>query len=133
MGYSLAELLVAVAIFSLTILAIVAVLRKGSELTVTDLHRKRAQALVDSCFESGSYQGSNYANLAGASRAVLIDPRNESNSGDDLSGALTITVAVDTNKASGTNIEYKRVTASVQWTEPEGAQTITLQKYLTAL
>src|SRR5512137_2385808 len=116
-GFSLAELLISVAIFSITVIAIVSVLRSGSELSTTDGHRKRARAVMDSCFESASYQPSNYTNLANVARSVLIDARDEGNAGDDLTGSLRITVAVVTDNSAGSSVEYKRVTLSVSWQE----------------
>jgi len=130
-GFSLAELLVSVAIFSITVIAIVSVLRSGSELSVTDGHRKRARAVMDSCLESASYQPSNSANLANVGRSVLIDARDPGNAGDDLTGSLGITVAVVTDNSTGTQVEYKRVTLSVSWPEPEAVQTLTLEKIIT--
>ena len=131
-GMTMAELLISVAIFSLAIIAAVAVLRKGSEISIADGHRKRARALIDSCFESPSCQPANYAALAAAARAVLIDPR-AAGTADDLSGTLNITVAAETNNSTGTTVPYKRVTVSVTWQEPEAAQTITLDKLITEL
>lgn len=131
-GYSLAELLIAVSIFSITIIALVGVLRKGSEISTTDGHRKRARALIDSCFESASYQPANYANLAAVSRAVLVDPRGNGTA-DDLAGTLRITVTPGTDNSSGTAIPFTRVTISVTWPEPEGSQAISLEKVLTNL
>jgi prepilin-type N-terminal cleavage/methylation domain-containing protein len=130
-GFSLAELLVSVAIFSITVVAIVSVLRTGNELSTTDGHRKRARAVMDSCFESASYQPSNYSNLASVARAVLIDARDPGDAGDDLTGSLRITVAVVTDNSTGIQVEYKRVNLSVSWQEPEAVQTLTLEKIIT--
>lgn len=132
-GYTLAELLVAVAIFSVTIAGIVAVLRKGIETTVTDTHRKRARTIIDSCFESASYQPANYAGMAAVNRAVLIDARNEGSPSDDLSGTLTISVTDQTDNSRAPAVAYKQVRATVQWTEPEGGQSLVLDKWVTAL
>ena len=130
--YSLAELLVAVGIFSVTVLAIASVLRTGSEINITDVHRQRARSIVDSCLESPSYSPQQYGAIAPANAVILIDPRAAGNS-DDLTGNLIITVAVDTNKANAAYVEYKRVNVSVQWNEPEGAQSVTMEKYLTSI
>src|SRR3989339_2192014 len=110
-GYSLAELLVAVAIISIAVVVIAAVLRKGAEITTTDGHRSRARALIDSTFESAPYQRRNFDAMANLSRSVLIDPRNEGSSGDDLSGTLTVTVTAESNASAAQTIGYKRVSA----------------------
>lgn len=137
-GYSLVELLVAVTIVTFTIIALVAMLRKGSEITITGNHRERARAIVDSSFESPWCHFSNYAAIATVSnRAVLIDARDTANASDNLTGTLAVTVVLDSNNAAGPGVGnwvvFKRVTISVSWQEPEGQQTIALEKWITGL
>jgi type II secretory pathway pseudopilin PulG len=132
-GYSLAELIVAAAIVTLTVVALAVVLRKGSEITVTDVHEKRARSVIDSCFESPAYDYRNYGVLPAVNRSVVVDPRDPSDAGDDLVGNLTITVEVDTSSSAGTDVEYKKVTVQVDWQEPEGPRSITMEKRLTDL
>lgn len=132
-GYTLVELLVAVAIFSIAIAGVVAVLRKGIETTVTDAHRQQARSLIMSCLESADYQPDKYTTMAGGHRPVVIDARNPATTADDLTGTLTVTITDHTDLSSATPVPYKAVSVSVQWTEPEGAQNITLEKWVTQL
>jgi hypothetical protein len=137
-GISLAELIVAGAIGSLAILVLVGVLRKGLEIAETTQHRQRARAIIDSCFESSRYQRDNFVNMpAFDSVAVLIDPR----SGTSLYGSLTVSVIagvhttplISSGIAARDNVSYKRIEATVAWREQQGAETVALQKTLTAL
>lgn len=139
-GFTLAELITAAGIIALTVFVLVGVLRKGNEISISTQHRQRARAIIDSCFESARLQYDNYVNLSGSdSASVLIDPRTESNPGDDLFGSLRIVVALDTNKTALTGqttidmVEYKRITISVTWNETQGSQTITVEKMVTKL
>jgi hypothetical protein len=132
-GFSLIEILVSSLIITLSVIALVTVIRKGSELVITESHRKRARSVIDSCFESPSYHYSNYWGLANVNRSVLIDPRDAGIDGDDLMGSLAIKVAVDTVKAGGTNVPAKKVIISVSWKEPEGLQSIILEKHITKI
>jgi type II secretory pathway pseudopilin PulG len=130
-GYSLVELLVASTILVVAIISIVTVVRKGSDLEVSDKHLRQARTIMNSVFESPVYRSGNYANLANDTRTVVIDPRG-SGTTDDLSGTLAI--AVTSATASGSNmttINYKKVQLTLSWNEPEGAQALTLARMVT--
>lgn len=136
-GFSLAELIVSAAIITFTIIVLVTILRKGNEVTSASRHRERARALIDSSFESSAYHYTNYTNLIGETRTVLIDPRNESDPADNLTGTLRISVEVGSSTAGGgvySNIEFKRVSMSVSWLEVGGrADTVALEKLITKI
>jgi len=136
-GYTLVELLVSSAILAISIVSIVAMIRKGRELDSTDGHRRRVRAIIDSCFESDAYQPANYGALAGAANvSVVVEPSGygrASNLTGSLSVTLTPAAAEDSVAANGgIFVHFRQVTASVVWTEPEGSQTLTLAKRLTA-
>lgn len=142
-GFTLAELIVAAAIASLAILILVAVLRKGTEISDTTKHRQRARAIIDSCFESPTYQYDrvSYINMpVFHSATVVIDPRS-SGAGDDLTGTLTITVTAGVNttpqsptgEAKRDNVAFKRIVMTVAWSEPQGPQSVTIEKTVTSL
>jgi type II secretory pathway pseudopilin PulG len=131
---SLVEILVAVAVISLSIIAVVTVLRKGSEISITEIHARRARILIDSCFESQSYHHSNYANFANFKGSVVIDERDRAVTTDDLIGTLAIRVIAGAKKSkNGTSVPYKEVTITVGWKEPEQAQTVTFSKWITQI
>lgn len=144
-GFTLAELIVAAGVTALTILALVGVVRKGTEITYVNQHRQRARAVIDSCFECPAYSFRNYDNLPGANGTpVLIDERDKSSAADDLPGTLNILVSIhDTNKTPLPNpidpardyVEYKTVTMTVSWQEPGIAQlqSVALRKFITRL
>jgi type II secretory pathway pseudopilin PulG len=133
-GMSLIEILVAVAVLSLSIIAVVAVLRKGSEISITEIHARRARIIIDSCFESQSYHYSNYDKFVNFNGGVVIDERDRASTTDDLTGSIEI-VVVPQKKLSkdGTTVPYKEVTITVGWNEPEQKQTVTFSKWITKI
>lgn len=74
-GYSLVELMVSATIIALLAIAVVSMVRKSNHLRSEDAHRRRARAIIDSCFESRSYHYSNYVDLSGDTLSVIIDER----------------------------------------------------------
>jgi hypothetical protein len=141
-GFTLAELIVAGAIGSLAILVLVGVLRKGIEISETSQHRQRARAIIDSCLESPTYQCNNFVNIAAppAATGVIIDPRS-AGAADDLTGALAITVTPGVNTtpvissgvAARDNVAFKRIAMKVSWLEPEGRDSVLIEKSVTNL
>lgn len=134
-GYSLLELLVSATIIALLTIAVVSMVRKSNHLTSEDAHRRRARALIDSCFESRSFHFSNYVNLAGDTLGVAIDERGAGSVEDDLTGTLTISVSgeMKMSGSDGIDVPYKEVGMLVRWLEPEGPVTINLTKWITQL
>ncbi|MBN1129884.1 MAG: hypothetical protein JXA71_12905 [Chitinispirillaceae bacterium] len=136
-GFTLAELLVAAAIASLAILVLVGVLRKGIEISETTQHRQRARAIIDSCFESPTYQCGNFMNIPADQATVIIDPRPTGN----LTGILTIAINPSThptplspvNDQVRNDVACKTVTMTVTWEEPQGQESVMLEKTLTKL
>ena len=139
-GYTLVELIVAAAIIASTVLVLAGVVRQGNGITALGQHRLRARAIIDSCFESPAYHFSNYVNVMSVNATrVAIDDRVGRNGNDTLSGTLTVTVAMDTNKTAlvgntpSDRVEFKRVTMAVIWAEPSGNESVTLEKLITKL
>lgn len=129
-GFTLIEVVVSTVIIGIAIVAVVGVLRKSREIDVAFLHQRRARAIIDSCFESPLYQYPNYAALPSVSAApVLIDAR-DSTTVDDLGGTLNIAVAGPTVVRG---VTCKQLTATVSWTEPEGARSISVQRWVTQI
>ncbi len=134
-GYSLVELMVSATIIALLAIAVVSMVRKSNHLRSEDAHRRRARAIIDSCFESRSYHYSNYVDLSGDTLSVIIDEREKYSTEDDHRGTLIVTVS-DEKKMSGSDgivIPYKEVSMLVRWLEPEGPVIMNLTKWITQL
>lgn len=137
-GFTLVELIVSAGIIALTVFVLVGVMRKGNEITANNIHRQKARAIIDSCFESPAYHFSNYANmpqLTGTSGNVVIDPRTP----NPLKGTLSISVS-DSLKdkppltIDNTMVAYKVVKMTVFWNEsPSRRDTVELSKWVTKL
>ncbi|MBD3316627.1 MAG: prepilin-type N-terminal cleavage/methylation domain-containing protein, partial [Chitinivibrionales bacterium] len=126
-GFTLIETLTSATVFSIAVVALVAVVRTGRQLEITDLHRRRARAIVDSCFEDSVYNFLNYDDIppiaANAGSTVVIDPRVPADPDDDLPGTLWVDISILTSP-----LEHKKLVASVRWREPEGMDTVRLEK-----
>jgi prepilin-type N-terminal cleavage/methylation domain-containing protein len=133
-GFTLVELLVASAVIVVAIAAMIAMVRKGMELSTTDGHRRTARAIIASRFESGPFNYSNYLNLipgAWPPIQVIIDSHGEGVA-DDLNGTLTTVVGNETTVPGANDIQipYKNIAMTVAWQEPEGAETVVIEKRL---
>ena len=128
-GFTLVEVLVAAAVMSIALFAIIAVVRKGREIDINDLHRRQARTLICAQFESQTYQYTNYPNIPIGTTAipVTIDPRNGTN---QLAGTLRITTDSTRLTIGAKAILTKKITASLSWKEPEFTDTVTITKIL---
>ena len=131
-GFTLVELLVSSIIIVLSIVAIVAMLRKGREIDINDKYRRKARTIVMSEFEAPKFHYSRYPNLVTGTttRTDTIDARK---SASPILGTLTTIIgAVDSTTASnGYRIAYRPVTMSIVWSTVDGSDTITLTKRIT--
>lgn len=131
-GFTLVEMLVSAAVMSVAVVILVAVVRTGRELEVSDLHRRRARALVDSVLEEPAYQYTNFGAMPiidpDPGIPVVIDPRDPADEDDDLEGSLWISVYDSTAP-----LVHKQVRAAVRWREPEGMDTIVMEKRVVLL
>jgi type II secretory pathway pseudopilin PulG len=135
-GFTLVEMLVSASVLAISIVSIVAVVRKGQELSNTDSHRRAAATIIASKFENSTYNFLNYNNLtAGTTNStVIIDPRG-TGATDDLTGNLAINIGAQ-QTMTGTSlisVQYKIITMTVTWTEPgDAAQgSVSLTKWIT--
>lgn len=133
-GFTLIELLVSATITILCILSIVVLLRKGREIDINDRYRRYARALVVSEFENPRFNFTQYTNLltqAGTtSQAVTIDDRGPAS---DITGTMRTTIGAQTTMtaANGTVTPYIPVTIRVSWNTVDGADTVSVAKYIT--
>jgi hypothetical protein len=127
-GSSLAELIVAAFLVSLSIAAVVAVIGAGSQLTASDTNRRQARSIVRSVIEE-HYDCKNFSAIPeNLSRidSVEITPRE----GCTLRGAIcerveSSTVVMD----NGIEIPVRNVTVVISWNESTGtADSIKLVK-----
>jgi prepilin-type N-terminal cleavage/methylation domain-containing protein len=132
-GFTLVEMLTSAAILAIAVVALVAVVRTGRELEVTDLHRRRARALVDSVLEDPVYHYTNPNVMPPIDSVpgvpVVIDPRDLDDDHDDLIGTLWVHIIDE----QSTPIQHKQVIAAVRWREPEGMDTIVMEKRVARL
>ena len=130
-GYSLVEVLVAAAIITLSLVAVVAFVRKGQEMIVVQKHRAMARGIVEKKLEQRPFQPDNYSEIPNpfttTDSSVIID----SGTTPNLQGTLTVSVSNPKVTATGA-VPYRAVTATVTWTEPGGGNdTVTVTKWLT--
>jgi prepilin-type N-terminal cleavage/methylation domain-containing protein len=131
-GFTLTEVVVSAVVVGVAIAAVVATMRKSREIDVTFIHHHRARVIIDSCFESAQYSCENYSSIPTVSGAsVLIDNRS---GGLQLTGTLNISVALDSTVGTGnTTVLSKKCSATVSWLEPEGTQSVSLNKMVPSL
>ena len=131
-GYSLVEVLVAAAVVALSLIAVVAFVRKGQEMIAIEKHRAMARGIVERTLESGQYQSENYDKLPAppttvttTTTTVVLD------AGTNLSGSLSVSVGAQVAQVNSVDAPYRAVTATVTWTEPGGSnETVTVAKWL---
>ena len=129
-GYSLIEVLVAAAVITLSLIAMVAFVRKGHEMIAVQKHRAMARGFVQRQLENPPYQPEYYNTLTTISSPppsdVVLD------TGINLHGSLTVTVNDEQPNINGINAPHRAVTAAVVWTEPGGNNdTVRITKLLT--
>jgi hypothetical protein len=130
-GFTLVETVVSSAILVLAVIAMCTMLRKGKEIEIGEAHYQRARAIIDSCFESRIYGSGNYDLVQPLSSPVIIDDRN----GVNIGGVLEITVSGEQTMSGyeGVLINYKEISGTVTWNEPEGQKLFTVSKRITRL
>lgn len=116
MGYTLVEVLTAAAILAVVIFAIIAVVRKGRELQVSDNHRRQARAIIRAKLEKEFYYRDYNLIAAGTTTEVETLAVRD---GGPVTATLTTTVSdSDTlNAANSTPIPTKQVTVKAVWNE----------------
>ncbi len=119
-GFTIVELLVSAVIFAIIVVSVVAVVRKGRDLQVTDQHRRQARIILHRLLEN-EYDYRRYR-LVKDTSFTLSDTLDERD-GNPL--IASIVVDVDTTgivNVQGTNIPVKKVTTTATWTEVTGEE-----------
>ncbi len=132
-GASLIELLIGVTVLVAIITLVIMSLSKASELTISDLHRRRARTVADSLLESSAYSVSGYSTMTSTSFSTIID-RRETGTSDDVLGAVNVTVVEDSLLGvSSIQIPYKEVTVLITWSDYSLQDTLELTKRVSDL
>ncbi|MBD3345047.1 MAG: prepilin-type N-terminal cleavage/methylation domain-containing protein [Chitinivibrionales bacterium] len=136
-GFTLVEMLVASSVFAIGIIGFIALVAKGRELDVGDRHRRLARYLIDSCFEDPAYSFANYAHLEDLENDYerILDERRPDTTGDELLCTLLV-VVTDSSvypEVGGSAVDVKKIRVSAYWLEPEGFDTLTLEKWITGI
>jgi Tfp pilus assembly protein PilV len=128
-GFTLVEVLIASLVIALSVIAVVAFVRKGQDMLAVDKHRRMARGIIERTLENAQYQPENYPNLASIPATdVVIDADMD----PDLLGSLTVAVGDSVTQVNGNYAPYRAVTATVTWTERGGKNdTVRVAKWLT--
>jgi prepilin-type N-terminal cleavage/methylation domain-containing protein len=133
-GFSLVEVLIAAVILSISLLSIVAFVRKGHEQIAFDRHRRFARGIIDRTLESARFQPESYTDFDSAPPPVVtvetIDPKTK------LTGTLTVTVGLEEPSIQGAAVPHRHVKAAVVWNEELNKnvvkpETVNVEKWLT--
>ena len=113
-GFSIVEVLVAATILSLSTIAMVVMIRKGTDIQVSVRHRQAARLALAARLETNGLNTFN--SLAAPSTAddsVSIDIRDT----DTLKGNIRTDISNETISINGSNIPVKRVRLLISWQE----------------
>lgn len=132
-GYSLIEILVAAAIIGISLIAVVAFVRKGQEMISIDKHRRVARGMIERTLEDLQYQPENYSNLPAQPAAPVIDDMIiDAETTPNIHGTLVVSVGNEQATVNGKTVPHRAVTATVTWTEIDGkCDTVSITKWLT--
>jgi prepilin-type N-terminal cleavage/methylation domain-containing protein len=132
-GYSLVEILVAAAIIGISLVAVVAFIRKGQEMISIDKHRMVARGIVERTLEDMRFQPESYNTLPAApvsptTSDVIIDADITPN----IHGSLVVAIGNEQATVNGKTAPYRAISATVTWTELGGkCDTVSIAKWLT--
>ena len=129
-AFSIVEVLVAVAVLSISLVATVAIIRKGTDIQVSVQHRQAARMILTSRLEerygTGTYN--TFSKNDDMTETVPIDPR----SGDTLKGTLVTTIDSIAVSPDGTiSIPVKTVMLTLSWQEtPDYSDSLTITRWV---
>jgi prepilin-type N-terminal cleavage/methylation domain-containing protein len=132
-GFSIIEVLVATAVLSISLIAVVAIIRTGTDIQVSVQHRQAARLILTSRLEER--YGAGTFNMIAATDGdekkydILIDQRGE----NPLTGTLLTNIRDSTiTPASGyASIPLRRVTLSLVWEEtPNDSDRLSITRWV---
>ena len=130
-GFSIVEVLTAAAILSISLIAIVAIVRKGTDIQMSVQHRQAARLILTSRLEERYGAGTYNMITAGTSvdTGIVIDPR----SGTPLTGTLTTQITNSNFSPDGSTISipFRQVTLSLSWEETsDDSDSLTITRWV---
>ena len=133
-GFSIIEVLVATAVLSISLIAVVAIIRTGTDIQVSVQHRQAARMILMSRLEER--YGAGMYNMIGGNvpddTTVVLDYR----AVDSLTGTLSTTI-VNTNispDGGTTSIPVRQVTLTLTWQEtPDLTDQLTITRWVVVL
>jgi prepilin-type N-terminal cleavage/methylation domain-containing protein len=127
-GYTLVEILVAAVIIAIAIVAMIAVMRKGLDIELNDMHRRNARAVICGKMESRYYSNANYGSLT----AGTVTENDTLDSKPVVVGTLTTTITGPTLKVNnnGVDVSYKTISMWMRWAEKKFNDTLKIEKWV---
>jgi prepilin-type N-terminal cleavage/methylation domain-containing protein len=134
-GFSLIEVLVAAAVITLSLVAVVAFVRKGQETIALQKHRAMARGIIQQQLEKPPFQPDYYNTLTTITAPAAINVIIDSEITPNIVGQLTISISGETTQITGgvTNNDapHRVITGTVIWTEVDGNKdTVSITKWL---
>lgn len=137
-GFTLVEMLVAGVLLLLVIISVTAMMRHGQRINKGNQYQNIARQKVAATLERSIYDFQNYSNLvAGVGTTTenfILNDRGTAATTDDVNATLSTVVSfVDSNDAgniTGEPVPYILVSTSATWSDVDGTDTVTLQKYI---
>ncbi len=131
-GFSIVEVIAAAAILSIALIAIVAIIRTGTDIQVSVQHRQAARLILTSRLEE-RYGAESYNTLSTGTTndSVTIDQR----TGNLLRGNLATVIRLDSISLSSPvpirPATYKEVTLTLTWQEtPDYSDTLAISRWV---
>lgn len=137
-GFTLVEVLVAAGIVALSLISVVAFVRKGQEQVSLDKHRRMARSIVERAIEDPRFDLMNYPNLLPSDSVRTGLDIIDNNMTPPLTGNLHIQIfAEDNTTYTGIHniiIPFKKITATITWSEYDNPtpETLTMERWVTS-
>ena len=135
-GFSLVEVLVAGAVITLSLLAVVAFVRKGQEMIALQKHRATARGIVQRTLEQPPYQPEYYGTLTTITSPTATVVTIDTGTTPDIVGKLTVSVSDPTSQITTGIINndaiHRVITATINWAEYglSDSESVSMTKWL---
>lgn len=141
-GFTLVEMLVSGAIILLSVIAVIAVVRKGREIDINDLHRRMARARINALMESRQYSYTNYNNLTAGTITITtgdtLDDRHDGGTplrASSMTQGFLVTITnvgnVATGPTTGITVSGKKIRMRIKWREGNYIDSVAYEKLIT--
>lgn len=134
-AFSLVETLVAAAVMSLSVVAIIAMIRSGETQVQLNRHRRTARGIVEHLYESPLYSSPHLYNGL-VTGSVGPTPADTTIKGTSYTRAINIDATETVATYSGVTVKYRNAVFTISWTENAGAtdshaESVSVTKLLT--